>query len=334
MSSYTISASQIGAVLGVDPRRSPLALYHQLKGEVEPLADNELLMEGREFEDAIARIACKKYGLTILSEGAKLSYDSINITGTTDRIVMLDDGNGDLRRCVLEIKNTRHGSIGDGQWGDAGSDQVPLHYWFQVQIYTWLLRQGYADSVSYGLLAAHLNNGTVLYKIPLDLAVIEKVRDAVNEFITRLESDNPPDPRDEDDMRKRWLVREEAVAEGGAEQLSWVNQLRDLGAKRREIEAAESQLKTLLLGFAQDRSKIAVKHPQTGELVVIATLGADRQFDADRFLADNPLLASQYMRLDTTRLGKEQRKVYEQYMRRPDHAAEQKRTIRLKEVTL
>jgi hypothetical protein len=285
-------------------------------------------MEGREFEDAIARIAARKYGLTIESSGEKMSCG--DITGTTDRIVTVDG-----KMAVLEIKNTRHGSIGDGQWGDPGTDQVPLHYWFQAQIYAWLWSVVAPDKAAqFCLLAAHLNNGTTLYKIPLDVAVIAKIQDAVRGFVARLEGDNPPEPRDEDDMRKRWLVREEAVAEGGAEQLSWVNQLRDLGVKRREIEAAESQLKTLLLGFAQDRSKIAVKHPQTGELVVIATLGSDRQFDADRFLADHPLLASQYMRLDTTRLGKEQRKVYEQYMRRPERATEQKRTIRLKEVTL
>lgn len=329
MAQYTISASRIGAVLGVDPRKSPLALYHELKGEIAPLEDNEVLLEGREFESAICRIACRKYELFVETQGQTLA-DGL-ITGTTDYVVKeINTG----KTAVLEIKNTRHGAVGDGQWGDAGTDVVPLHYWFQVQVYTWLLRKSNPDAAEYGLLAAHLNSGTVLYKIPLDMKVIEKVQAEVAAFVQRLETDNPPDPKDEADMRSRWLVREEAVAQGGMEQLEWCRKLRELSEARRSIEKQESELKTLLLGFAKECSKITIPHPTTGEPVIIATLGCDRQFDAVKFQHEQPVLASMYMRLDTTRLGKEQRSLYEQYMKRPETAQDQKRTIRIKEVQL
>ena len=70
------------------------------------------------------------------------------------------------------------------------------------------------------------------------------------------------------------------------------------------------------------------------DLVTKHMLGADRQFDADRFMLEQPDTAARYLKLDATKLGKEQRKLYEQYMRKPENALEQKRTIRLKEVTL
>lgn len=329
MAQPTISASRIGALLGVDPRKSPLTLYHELKGEIAPIPDSEVLMEGREFEEAIARIACKKYNLQKVT--SQVEYHTKQITGHADFVVK--DGSGKL--VILEIKNTRHGAAGDGQWGDAGTDVVPLHYWFQVQVYIWLLKQYEPEfSADYGLIAAHLRDGTTLYKIPYDAKVIEKIQIEVANFIQRLETDNPPDPKDEADMRLRWTVREDAVATGGSEQLEWCKKLRELGQQRRQIEAQESELKTLLLGFAKDCAKITVPHPTTGEPVVIATLGSDRQFDAARFFQENPTMASMYMKLDTTRLGKEQRTLYEQYMSRPTSSVNQKRTIRIKEVEL
>lgn len=332
----TISASRVGAMLGVDPRMSPLALYHSLRGEIPQQDDAEVLYEGRYFEDAIAKIATKKYSLQVDTDVPQQMVCRA-LSGHADRF--WNDG----KECgVLEIKNTLMGGS-EGEWGDPGSDKVPLHYWFQCQVYGHLYqsyrRMGAIDYpgmevADFVYLAARLFAGTTLYKIRVDVAVIARVEEEAKRFIGRLHEGNPPDPRDEADMRMRWLAQEEAVAVGGQEQLAWVQELKRLSEARKQIEKSESELKTMLLGFAKEASKIVVPHPTTGQQVVIATLGADRQFDADRFMLEQPEIASRYLKLDATKLGKEQRKLYEQYMRKPETALEQKRTIRLKEVTL
>ena len=329
----TISASRVGAMLGVDPRMSPLALYHSLRGEIPQQDDAEVLYEGRYFEDAIAKIAAKKYSLQVDTDAPQQMVHGV-LSGHADRF--WNDG----KKCgVLEIKNTLMGGS-EGEWGDPGTDKVPMHYWFQSIVYGHLYQKTHggdfpgmevADFVN---LAARLFAGTTLYKIRVDVTVIAKVEEEAKRFLDRIHEGNPPDPRDEADMRMRWLAQEEAVAVGGQEQLAWVQELKRLSESRKSIEKSESELKTMLLGFAKEASKIVVPHPTTGQQIVIATLGADRQFDADRFMLEQPDTAARYLKIDATKLGKEQRKLYEQYMRKPENALEQKRTIRLKEVTL
>lgn len=328
----TISASRVGAMEGVDPRMSPLALYHELRGELPPRPDDEAMMEGRFFEDAVARIFASKYNVEVdLDIPQKMEHGVLS--GHADRFWRDGDKMG-----VLEVKNTMFGGA-DGDWGDPGSDKVPLHYWFQAQVYGHLFRVANlhseecvpADSV---FLAARLSGGVRKFEIKVDEEVVRKVGDDAHAFLARVREGNPPDPRDEADMRMRWLVKEDLVATGGMEQLQWAAKLKELSDARKEIEKQESDIKTLLLGFAKDASKIVVPHPETGVPLTICTLGADRSFDAAAFQAAHPDVAARYMRLDATKLGKEQRTLYERFMRKPADVMEQKRVIRLKEVKL
>jgi hypothetical protein len=264
------------------------------------------------------------------------------LSGHADRIVRDDTG----KIAILEVKNTLFGVAGKGEWGDPGSDVVPRAYWLQVQCYVALLHAqmqalgvrtdpgDYYHLADYGYIAARLHHGTELYKVPHDPEVVASIREQATAFLQAVQDGVPPEPQDEHDQRMRWLADPAKEVVGGPEQAAWVDTLRSLAAQRKEIEKQESDLKHLLLGFARDASKIMLPHPTTGEPVCIATLAADRQFDAEAFVRDNPQLAAQYQRLDTSRLGKEQRKVYDLYMKQPASAVDQKRTIRLKEIKL
>ena len=130
-------------------------------------------------------------------------------------------------------------------------------------------------------------------------------------------------------MRRRWLAAEDREATATNDVIAWCRSLRELSEARKQIEKQESDIKTLLLGFAQEASKL-VAVDANGIKSVIATLGADRKFDEAKFLADHPDMLARYSRLDTTKLAKEQRKLYDAYMRRPANVHEQKRVIRLK----
>lgn len=316
-----ISASRIGSMLGLNPRQTPLALYLQMRGEMPPLEDNEVLEEGREFEDAIAKIACRKYGLRLLDAVAPGEVRRGNLVGHPDRLVRRDK---DGEVFVLEIKNTLFGEEGEGGWGQPGTDQVPRPYWLQSGSYGWMRRDPFT------LLAARLRGGTVLYEIPVDDAVMQKVDEEAGAFLQRVRDGVPPDPLDEADHRRRWLVVDEEVAIGTSVELELLRSLRDLREQQKAAKDAESKIATLLLGFAKDAGRIDVPHPVTGEQITVATLQSDRRFDMEAFLREQGETAMHYKTLDTAALRKKEATLYERYMRKPLVASEQKRVIRIK----
>jgi len=320
----TISASQVGAMLGHSPFMSPLLLFHKLRGELPELEDNETLKEGRYFEDAIAKIAREKFKIDSWQGPKKLGPSGV-LTGTPDRYVV---SNG--KRAVLEIKNTLFGHEGEGGWGQPGTDEVPANYWYQAHTYAYLNMHEGAGAGDECLLAARLHSGVQLYRIKLDPDVAAKVEGEARAFLKRVEQNDPPTPRDEADMRMRWMVREDKVAIANEAGVERCKKLREVKKARKDLEQQESDLQTLLLGYAQDASRIE-HHNEIGLRTVLCTMSANRKFDAEKFIEDNPHMAALYQKLDTTALQKAQRAVYDCYMRKPATISEQVRTIRLKE---
>lgn len=327
----TISASRVGPMLGASKFGTPLSLYLQLRGEMPEMEDNELLKEGRYFEDAIARIAAEKYGFQVDLEAPKELLDG-PLSGHPDRWFIQDGHYG-----VLEIKNTMFGHVGEGGWGDPGTDQVPQTYWLQAQVYCHLAIANAAQfgypMANYCLLAARLRSGVELYKVHYDAKVIERIKEEAVAFLARVRDGIPPDPIDEQDQRNRWLVEEGKAAQCDVGFLAHLRALQALKADKKSIEQKISDLQTIILGFARDAERIDYVDAD-GAARTVATLGANRKFDEAACLRDHPDLLKHYAKLDTTKLGKEQKALYERYMRRPENAVEQTRTIRIREKEL
>jgi hypothetical protein len=318
-----IRASAAGAMLGVNPYLSPLGLYHHMRGELPDEPDNEAMMEGRCFEDAVAVVARKKFSLVIEQpDASRVEMSDGPLIGHIDR--EMRDGS---QIGVVEIKNPFSGGHGQ-EWGDSGSDVVPKHYYIQSLVYQGLLRATIGGAaMPHGLVIARLS-GVQRFVIPWDAQVYDRIKAEAEAFLRRVRDGNPPDPRDEADMRRRWLVDDEKVAVADDRILSVIESLRTLRKGKKAAEQGEKDLVALLLGFAKDCAKIT--DPETGK--VVASLGCDRSFDAERFQREQPEVAALFQKLDTTRLGKEQRVLYEAYMSKPTNPADQKRVVRLPEV--
>lgn len=319
-----VRASRIGAMLGVDPRCTRLALYHEMRGDLPPIEDNEVLKEGRYFEDAIARIAAEKFGFEVEAaddDGKPLRWVDRHISGHPDRFFRVGGKAG-----ILEIKNTLMG--GGGQtWGDGETDLVPDHYYYQVMAYQGLMRANTFDgfALDYAILAARLTGGTRKFVIKWDQQVYDKIQLEAAAFCDRVITGNPPDPQDEDDHRSRWLVTPKKKVEAHAEFVAWAAAAREKKATIKQLEAEVSDLNTLMLGYAQDAEEV-VK-----DGITIATLSTNRRFNAQRFLVEQPQIAAVCQTLDTSRLSKDYKSIYESYMERPTDSLKQTRVIRIKE---
>jgi len=332
MADNMIRASAVGAVLGLSKFQSPLTLYLRMRGEIPEQEDNELLKEGRYFEDAIGRIAAEKYGFELHLDSPTYMDDGEILDGHPDRFFVMDGQIG-----VLEIKNTRYGNVGHGGWGDPGTDQVPDDYWFQAQTYNDLAKRNTQlfdyPVADFSLLAAHMNSGTELYKIPHDPQVMGKVREACHAFVERVRTGNPPDPKDEADARNRWAVRESNPIGCDIRIVEQLRRLRDLKAQEKQIAASISEVQTAILCYAQDHDSI-VWTDEEGVERVVATVGVNRKFDAKQCLENHPELLTNYATLDKAKLRKENRKLYDSYSRKPTEAVDQTRVLRIKDKAL
>lgn len=122
---YFIGGSDAAAACGINPWISPLQLYLEKTGQIEPYGGNDATYWGNVLEPVVAsRLAevtgmkVRRYGATIRSKtntfmGAHLDY---KVTAAP---------------IVVEIKTT--GYFGREEWGPSGTDQIPVTVMAQVQ---------------------------------------------------------------------------------------------------------------------------------------------------------------------------------------------------------
>lgn len=129
-----ITASEIPIVMGLSPWSSPYALYHQKTGTLPPQDDNDAMALGRYLEAFVAsRFADLYPEFTVTGDGRTLYAhpDRDWQLATPDRLVdCCPAGHPDVGPplAVLECKTAA--SYDD--WGDDGTDEIPVHYRCQV----------------------------------------------------------------------------------------------------------------------------------------------------------------------------------------------------------
>jgi hypothetical protein len=340
----TIRASSIAAMLGLDPRKSPLALFHELcgttgfddadeqDGDDEDAPIDDPILEGRLFEDAVANVVRRKFKLMVEDPDDSKELRDRHIVGHRDRIFTEDGRHG-----VLEIKNP-FTPVADG-YGDPGSDVVPRRHWCQTQTYQGLFRRFMASLpapagdpllvADHSYLAARLRGGVELFKVGYDDEVYEAFQKEAERFLHRVHMGDPPTPRDEQDMRRRWMVDDTRTVIVGADVLAWMKQLKEVKAGLKAGKQAESELKTLIFGRVADAKFVSYRDGDEGPITSIATVGSDRRFDVAAFTVAHPDLAQRCQKLDKAAVKALDERLYDSFMRKPANIAEQKRVLRL-----
>jgi len=124
----TIGASEVAAVLGLDPWQTPLQLYLRKRGEI-PATEPTMQMEaGHRMEPVIAEWYSDDTGREVQDLGRYTIQRNAELPfmhATLDRIIMPCDGHE--MPGTLQIKNVT--AYKSGEWAEG----VPLHTQIQVQ---------------------------------------------------------------------------------------------------------------------------------------------------------------------------------------------------------
>jgi putative phage-type endonuclease len=128
-----IGGSEMAAMLGLDPYKSPYDLYLDKTGQSEPFADNKHTLAGKFLEDGIAKYWEYETGNKIIKSSDNdiiYKHPEHRIGGTPDRRYFINGSTLLSERSILEVKTTM--KIID-------YEDVPMSWFIQPNTYCGLL---------------------------------------------------------------------------------------------------------------------------------------------------------------------------------------------------
>jgi putative phage-type endonuclease len=219
-----VTASEIAAVLGLSNWCSPYTLFMRKTGAVQEQPDNERMELGRELEAVVLRRFAKRHTELLVAKGglyrsaprpwqlatpdglaydgpARVGYDPTNLSVPAD-----PDHNHPVAVVQAKYAATQH------EWGEDGSDEIPLHYRCQVM---WEM-----DVMDVGVAYVPVIFGNAQYReyvVQYCVTDIDIMRRRAVQFLERLRDGEPPpidwSPSTTDTLKKLHPELEDVDAE-------------------------------------------------------------------------------------------------------------------------
>ncbi len=175
-----IGGSDVAAIAGLNPWRSPMAVWLEKTGQIEPQKENEAMYWGAALEDIVAQEFSKRTGLKVHRKNFMLQHPEYPfMLANIDREI-LDPDKG---RGILECKTTSGFNTKDWENGE-----IPDYYMLQVQHYLAV------TGLPYAYLAVLIGGQMYQYTyIPRDDEIIGYLIDIETEFWSLVENETPPE---------------------------------------------------------------------------------------------------------------------------------------------
>lgn len=254
MRRYRIGASEIGAVLGIDKRRTRLQLWMDKKGLSRQSNADDHRSWGIDVESAILRNYARRSGYQLLEAPGSLAHPTLPLVATPDGLAVKHSRVRDI-----QAKNVQEYNV--HEWGEPGTSQAPLFYVAQVIVELGVL---YAQPDMHlddeGDIAASFGGRPPLgYPIPFNVELFGNLAEAAAKFVRdHLETDKPPQLEGDraalEYVKRRFSTSTGELRQPTPEAVNLVARLRSLKAdastREETIEAVQAEL-CALIGDAQ-----------------------------------------------------------------------------------
>lgn len=243
-----LGGSDIGAILGLSPYRTPVDVWMEKTGRSDGNADSLQMRFGTYAEEFVAQEYSRETGNAVQRFTKMLHHPTAPILGNIDRLVVPEgqkvaSHKSEIRTdCLLECKTaSAFATTKSSEWGEAGTDQVPMSYLVQVATYRILTGCRYADlAVLFG------NQDFRIYHLWQDADLEEMIVARATEWWNRhIVGDVAPEPVCEADVKTLYpRSTPEKIVEASTEVLVALNDLRVAKAEveKWEARAEASQL--------------------------------------------------------------------------------------------
>lgn len=289
----SLGGSDIGALLGLSKYRSAVDVWMEKTGKELAIKDSLPLRFGTFAESFVADEYALETGTQLAPHDAAVVHPEYKyMHGHIDRFVLIADSpliasDGKITASrILECKTAN--PFAQSDWGDAGSDQVPLSYLVQCVWYMMLTNIDRTDlAVLFG------NADFRIYEITRDLDLEQMVLErAISFWENHVIKDIPPAAISESDYKTLFgKVTVNKSVEAPIETCELIKKLKQLNAQVEQYESEISQIKQSIMGQMQD-AEVLTFQGQT--LVTWKAPKPSLRLDAKRLSADHPDLVDQY----------------------------------------
>lgn len=272
-----LGASDAPVVLGLSPWRSPLELFLEKTGHAGAFEETLPVQVGRALEPVLIGLFMQKTGL-IVTDAQRQFVDEANPWRWVTADGIANDG------CLVEAKCI---SWTGGEWGEEGTDQIPLPYVFQVQ--HGLACTGFAKAYVPVLFEA---KRFALYIVERDEAIIAEMTTRERAFWQRVLDNDPPPAISTNDCKLKYGTSSETTVIADDVILEKVALVR---AQHEALEAAEQmhdKTKAEVMGFMGESAVLVAPDGKT--LATWRTAKGRSYMDADGLRKALPDIAARF----------------------------------------
>ena len=194
-----LGGSDIGAMLGLSKWKSPMDLWAQKtrRWTPEPIGDKDFIIFGNLLEDIVANEFARRLGKTVHRVNQTRVHPKYDfMLGNIDRRIVGE-------RALLECKTA--GAWVQQDWGESGTDDVPLYYLTQGAHYLEVFDY---DVCYFAVLIG--GNEFRWYRVERDADVAKALIEKEAQFWRLVLTDTPPDPLDYPDVARLYPKDEKA----------------------------------------------------------------------------------------------------------------------------
>ena len=280
-----IGGSDIGAILGLSRFRSPLEVWMEKTGKEVKKLDSLPLRFGTYAEEFVASEYSRATGFDLIhDESIHIHPDYSFMSAHIDRFVLEHDSSTPTR--ILECKTANPFASSD--WGEAGSDEVPLSYLCQSVWYMGITNINKVDlAVLFG------NSDFRIYEITRDLELESVVLQKANLFWSECVIKNIPPPAQSEADCQALFSKGDSTKTIEAKTETWA-QTKRLQLLHNEIDMREEEISTIKQSIM---NQMGEAETLTYEGKVLATWKAPKpsfRLDSKRLEIDHPEIASNY----------------------------------------
>lgn len=297
-----IGGSDVAAILGFSPYKSPYQLWLDKTGRSEKKAQNESAHFGHLLEDVVAKEFSRRAGLKVQRVTQQLFLeDHPWALGNIDRAVINPEISGNVRfkdgalttDQLLECKTASE--YMSKLFGEEGSDQVPDYYLTQC---LWYLMITGCQIIHLAVLIG--GNKFRMYRIERDEDLIQSIFEQVKSFwFNHVIADVPPDPTCFDDVLHRWskhVVGKQV--EANFEQIKLGEELVTVQNRQKADKAREDEIKLKIVSTMQDAEMMISQ----GKTLFTYKEQSSTRIDSTLLKKEEPDLFEKYSKTSSTRV--------------------------------
>ncbi len=279
-----IGGSDASTILGINPWKSRIQLYHEKVDKIIPQDDNNIRLKlGNILEPLIAEEYTRKTGRILETRPQKAHPQYPFMLANIDREILYSET---TLRGILEMK-TR------GAFIDWEGNEIPPYYISQMQHY--MAVYGYTHG-SFAVLDFNKFEVTIT-DIERDDIFIEKLIEEEKKFWKLVQDKTPPniEPTNscEEFLREHFNQSEPITIDisDNGEATKFAEKLKHIKVTRKGLEESESECKTYFMNLLQNAEKAIGSN-------YIITWKNDKdstKFDIDKFKLEHPQIYKKYL---------------------------------------